>query len=193
MEVLEEDQRLEVADLQVENQILEVTDLQWGHRREEPVRVLRPRDQLKKPSRFTANLAEHNEPLTFKEAMEGPDSEKWKIAINEELESLRKNGTWVEVPKTPDMNIVGSKWVFKIKTTEDKNNPRFKSRLCAKGYTQKKGVDYEEIFSPTTRYDSIRILLALAIEHGCQILQFDVKTAFLHGDLKEILGVGINS
>ena len=62
---------------------------------------------------------------------------------------------------------------------------RFKARLCARGFTQVKGDDYNEIFSPTSRYDSIRVLLSIAARDGLQIEQFDVKTAFLYGELSE--------
>lgn len=62
---------------------------------------------------------------------------------------------------------------------------RYKARLCAKGFNQQQGIDYEEIFSPTARYDTIRVLLSIAARDDLQIMQFDVKTAFLHGDLQE--------
>jgi len=75
--------------------------------------------------------------------------------------------------------------VFKVKGTSSEDNLRYKARLCAKGFTQKPGIDYQEIFSPVVRYESIRTLLAMAAERDLKIEQFDIKTAFLHGDLHE--------
>lgn len=62
---------------------------------------------------------------------------------------------------------------------------RYKARLCAKGCSQKEGFDYDEIFSPVVRYDSVRILLAIAAQENLEIGQFDVKTAFINGQLRE--------
>ena len=72
-----------------------------------------------------------------------------------------------------------------MKPTNNENFPRFKARLCAKGYAQKKDVDYTDTFSPTVRYDLVRILLALAVEKNYKIKQSDVKTAFLNGELQD--------
>lgn len=72
-----------------------------------------------------------------------------------------------------------------MKRTPNGNISRYKSRLCAKGFSQIKGIDYVETFSPTTRYDTIRILLAIATTNDFEITQFDIKTAFLNGNLEE--------
>lgn len=74
--------------------------------------------------------------------------------------------------------------MFKVKETSEKD-VRFKARLCVREFTQKPGIDYEEVFSPVVRYESVRVLLAIATEQDLEIQQFDVKTAFLHGDLTE--------
>ena len=79
-----------------------------------------------------------------------------------------------------------NKWVFRIKT-EPEGKRRFKARLVVKGYSQRKGIDYAEIFSPIVKLSSIRILLSVVASENLHLEQIDVKTTFLHGDLdKEI-------
>ncbi|GKA23616.1 retrovirus-related pol polyprotein from transposon TNT 1-94 [Tanacetum coccineum] len=80
-----------------------------------------------------------------------------------------------------------NKWVYKLKTEEYTPRPRYKARLVVKGFSQKKGIDFDEIFSPVVKMGSIRVVLGLAASLDLEVEQMDVKTAFLHGDLdKEI-------
>jgi hypothetical protein len=88
------------------------------------------------------------------------------------------------VPPPEGSNIVGSKWVPKVKRDANGNVDRHKARLVAQGYSQTQGIDYEEVFSPVARYSSIRTLLALANAHNLEIHQMDVKTAFLNGSIE---------
>ncbi|KAL0832337.1 hypothetical protein ABMA28_001770 [Loxostege sticticalis] len=112
------------------------------------------------------------------------DCELWLKAIKEELEAHHSNNTWSFVDKRNQTTIT-SKWVFDIKRNQDGEVERYKARLCARGFTQIHGLDYKEIFSPTTRYELIRILLSLSAEYNWKIRQLDVKTAFLYGHLDE--------
>ncbi|CAM8981642.1 unnamed protein product [Rhodiola kirilowii] len=69
--------------------------------------------------------------------------------MSEEIESMFNNGTWELVPKPAGVKIIGSKWVFRIKDPNSPTEPpRFKAQLCAKGFTQREGIDYNEIFAP---------------------------------------------
>lgn len=124
------------------------------------------------------------EPQTYDEAVKSSESAKWREAIEDELKSLNENGTWEIVKKPARCNVIGSKWVFKIKNPTGEE-PKFKARLVAKGFSQKSGIDYSETFSPVVRYDSVRTVLSLAAIHNMEITQFDVKTAFLNGNLAE--------
>lgn len=141
--------------------------------------TLRPRRNV-----FEVNLMELDVSVSYNEAINSKDSELWLKAINEELEAHRTNNTWSFVDNENQRTIT-SKWVFNIKRTKDGKVERYKARLCARGFTQIEGIDYNEIFSPTTRYESIRILLSISAEYNWNLRQLDVKTAFLYGDLEE--------
>ena len=80
---------------------------------------------------------------------------------------------------------IGSKWVFKVKYNGAGSVERHNARLDAQGFSQKYGVDYDETFSPVVRFESIRTVIALAVEKGLKLHQMDVNTAFLHGELEE--------
>jgi Reverse transcriptase (RNA-dependent DNA polymerase) len=80
---------------------------------------------------------------------------------------------------------VGCKWIFKIKRDSKGKIERYKVRLVAKGFTQKEDIDFNETFSPVSKKDSIRIVLALVAHYNLELHQMDVKTAFLNGELEE--------
>ncbi|KAL0399859.1 UNVERIFIED_CONTAM: Retrovirus-related Pol polyprotein from transposon TNT 1-94 [Sesamum radiatum] len=147
----------------------------------------RVRRETRIPSRFRdfdlALNVEDLEPLTYEEALGSKNSEQWKQAMNEEMESLRKNNTWVLVPKPKNASVIDCKWLFKIK--QENETTRYKARLVAKGFTQKEGVDYTEIFSPVVKFTTVRILLALVAHHDWELKQMNVKTAFCTVTLKK--------
>ena len=125
------------------------------------------------------------EPQSVEAALSTPEKAKWLEAMEKEMNSLEKNNVWELVELPSGRKHVGSKWVFKVKTDEDGNVERFKARLVAQGFTQKFGTDYDETFCPVVRQESIRTLIALSVQHGLQLHQVDITTAFLNGDLEE--------
>ncbi|KAE8726093.1 hypothetical protein F3Y22_tig00007792pilonHSYRG00021 [Hibiscus syriacus] len=117
---------------------------------------------------------------------EESENDKWMASMVEEIESLNHNRTWELVPLPEGKKPIGCKWVYKKKpAVTEKEGEKFKARLIAKGFSQKKGVDYDEIFSPVVRHTSIRAVLALVASWDLHLEQMDVKTGFLHGDLEE--------
>jgi hypothetical protein len=134
----------------------------------------------------SALIANLREPQTYAEAINDSDHAlEWKAAMESEYESLIKNDTWEVATLPPGRKAIGSKWIYRVKYDSLGKVTKFKARLVAKGYSQIEGIDYGEIFSPVAKYDSIRMILAIAASKNMLIHQMDVKTAFLNGILKE--------
>ena len=129
-------------------------------------------------------ITEKGEPESFQEVQSHKDKQSWLKAMHEEMNSLNKNKTYdlVELPK--GKRVLRNKWVFKLKKDGDKL-VKYKARLVVKGFSQKQGIDFDEIFSPVVKMSSIRVVLGLVASLDLELEQLDVKTAFLHGDLKE--------
>ena len=134
---------------------------------------------------LTAMCSSKNvEPTCFSEAVKHAP---WRTAMNVEFDALLRNGTWSLVPAHPSMNIVGCKWVFKLKHKPDGSIDRHKARLVAKGFNQVPGIDFVDTFSPVVKPITIRTILALAVSCRWSIKQIDIQNAFLHGFLdKEV-------
>ena len=142
----------------------------------------------RRPDRYRVwiNQASYiKEPETVDEALTCSNHEKWKKAMDEEYSSLMSNDVWELVKLPKDERVVSSKWIFKCKIGATGNIDRYKARLVAQGYSQRPGVDYKETFSPVVRFESLRMIAALAAQTNLQLHQMDVKTAFLNGELKE--------
>jgi len=120
-------------------------------------------------------------PKSFVDAWSDPD---WKEAILKEWNCLLKHKTW----KTPSSNasirnVIGCKWIFKIKRNHDGMIVKHKARLVAQGYSQKYGIDYDETYAPVATKRSLRCFLAYAAKHNLYMEQMDIETAFLSGDI----------
>ena len=131
------------------------------------------------------------EPSSYTEAMKSSEKEHWVRAMQEELNSLKQNDVWEIVPTPTDRKLVGCRWVFRIKTDAQGNLTCYKARLVAKGYSQVKGIDYDELFAPVTRYETLRLLLALGTSRRWSHRQLDIKTAFLNGVLHQLIFMDI--
>lgn len=122
------------------------------------------------------------EPTSFTEAEQ---EECWRAAMKEELRSIEDNATWKAVDLPPGHRAIGLKWVFKTKRDEHGNIVKHKARLVAKGYVQKHGIDFDEVFAPVARLESVRMILAVAAHQDWRVHHMDVKAAFLNGELQE--------
>ena len=105
--------------------------------------------------------------------------------MQEEIYAIEKNNTWELTTLLLGQRTIGVKWVYKIKHTANRRIERYNVRLVAKGYKQKYGVDYEEVFALVARLDTVRMLISLAAHHSWKIYQPDVKSTFLNGKLEE--------
>lgn len=123
-----------------------------------------------------------SEPTTLKQAIKDPN---WAEAMQTEIAALHKNQTWDLVDPPKDVNIIGCKWVYKLKYKPDGSVDRYKARLVARGFNQTFGLDYFETFSPVVKAATIRIVLTIALSYRWELRQLDVQNAFLNGDLVE--------
>ena len=141
------------------------------------------KDEVLNVTKYVMNV--DDDPKTYSEAMSSRDSNFWKEAINDEMNSILLNQTWVLTDLPPGAKPIGCKWIFKKKLNTNGSIDKFKARLVAKGYKQRHGVDYFDTYAPVARISSIRCLIALASIHKLVIHQMDAKTAFLNEDLEE--------
>ncbi|GKA75671.1 retrovirus-related pol polyprotein from transposon TNT 1-94 [Tanacetum coccineum] len=135
---------------------------------------------------FFNEFLENVEPKNFKEAVQYPC---WIDAMQEEIHEFERLAVWELVPAPSHSLVIGLKWVYKIKLDEYGEVLKNKARLVAKGYRQEAGIDFEESFAPVARLEAIRLFIANAASQNMTIFQMDVKTAFLNGELNEVVYV----
>jgi hypothetical protein len=128
-------------------------------------------------------------PKTLAEAMKRDDADQWFQAAKDEIQAHIDNGTWEYTQLPPDRKAIGSRWVFKIKRNVDGSIDRYKGRLVAKGYSQRPGIDFDEVFSPTAKWAALRTILAQAALEGAHIESVDISNAYLNGVLDEEIEV----
>uniref|UniRef100_A0AAV1TJ73 Integrase catalytic domain-containing protein n=1 Tax=Peronospora matthiolae TaxID=2874970 RepID=A0AAV1TJ73_9STRA len=138
--------------------------------------------------RASANAVEATdlaEPVTFQDAINGPDQAHWRNAVKAELKSMHLRGVFRAAKLPRGQGAIGTKWVFKIKRKADGSVEKYKARLVAKGFKQKYDIDYTETFSPVVKYVTLRMVIAITKYFDWPLDQVDVVTAFLYGVMKE--------
>ena len=126
-------------------------------------------------------------PCNYVEALKDKDAELWQKVMKSEMQSMYSNQVWDLMEPLEGIKPIGCKWIYKKKRGADGNVETFKAKLVAKWFTQKEGIDYEEIFSPVAMLKSIRILLSIAAHCNYEIWQMDIKTSFLNRHLEECI------
>ena len=160
----------------------------WSKRNLPPRRSTRSSVRPERPfmvSHFCCLSYMEDEPATYEEAVSGEHARQWRRAMDEEMQSLIDNKTYEITSLPTGREAVTCKWVYKVKRDKNGEIDRFKARLVARGFTQKKGIDYEETFSPTPKFTTIRLVIAIAVRQGMALTQMDFTTAFLNGTLDE--------
>jgi transposase InsO family protein len=156
-------------------------------------RVLRDRSTLKKPKHledYTMIVEEFvnqvtEDPATFEDALRSENSAEWKRAMDQEITSLKENQTWILTDLPRGAKAIPCKWVFRLKKNPDGSIDKYKGRLVVKRFSQRHGIDYSETFSPVAKMGTIRSILSIAASEKMHMIQFDVSTAFLYGELEE--------
>ena len=135
-----------------------------------------------------AGEIESDEPQCYHDALTDKDWDLWNASMSEEFHSLKKNRTWDLVDRPKDRNVITCRWLYKVKPgIPGVEKKQHKSRLVARGFTQREGIDYEEVFAPVVKHISIRILTSIVVTKDLELEQMDVKTVFLHGNLEQEL------
>jgi len=123
------------------------------------------------------------EPKTLADAMSRPDAESWIAAALAEIEAHLTNGTWELAQLPPGRRAIGSRWVFKLKRKPDGSVDKYKGRIVAQGFSQVRGIHYNEVFASTARMAAMRTVIAIAAAEDLELHSVDVSTAFLNGEI----------
>ncbi|MBW0497876.1 hypothetical protein O181_037591 [Austropuccinia psidii MF-1] len=130
-------------------------------------------------------------PRTYRLALQCENKDKWINAIAKELSAMNELEVWDIIDLRSDYKLVGTTWVFKVKKNHLHQDLEYKARLCAQGFTQTPGVDFEKTYAPTGRLNSLRALIAHSCTNGLDFHQIDVKSAFLNAPLIETVYLSI--
>lgn len=109
----------------------------------------------------------------------------WRNAMREEIDSIEKNGTGKLIDLPTQKKSIGVRWVFKQKLKLDGSIPKHKARLVTKGFLQRQGFDFIEVFAPITQIETIQLVIVVACARCWPLFQLNVKSTFLHGPLEK--------
>jgi hypothetical protein len=146
-------------------------------------RILKYEKFLAKNKEVAGLMYHIPDPNSYKEAMRTQEKEEWKKAMDEEMTVLEKRRVGEEVKRPDNRRVLSGRWVYKAKVKKDGTIERRKARYCAKGFNQIPGEDFEEVYAPVARLESLRTLLSISVQRGYSLRQLDIKSAFLYGDI----------
>ncbi|KAL2246201.1 UNVERIFIED_CONTAM: Retrovirus-related Pol polyprotein from transposon TNT 1-94 [Sesamum indicum] len=136
------------------------------------------------PSLYYFLLSDCGEPECYAEAVNDAHKSKWELVMNDEMNSLKKNDTWEFCQLPKGKKALQNRWVYRVKDESD-GKKQYKARLIVKGFQQRYGIDFIDVFTPVVKLTTIRLVLSMVATENLELQQMDVKTAFLHGDLEE--------
>ena len=152
---------------------------------------LKREERSRNPPQIFGQSYSHNsiylpkDPESYSEAISSSENDKWKEAMQIELKCLEETETWNLVERPSHKNVIPGKWVYKVKTKSDGSLEKFKAPYVAKGFKQIEGIDCSETFAPTSKPETFRRILSLAAKEKFTLRQMDVKSAYLHPEIKE--------
>lgn len=175
-----------------DDESIEQSDDNDQHEHDDGVNAQVPRRSTRKnkgvpPVRLKDYICAVVEPKTLAQALSSDQKSKWIAAMDDEMKSLAKNETWNLCELPPERTAIGSKWVYKAKTDASGKICRYKARLVAQGFSQKYGIDYDQVFAPVVKQTTFRILMSMASVEKMCVKHLDAKTAFLNGKLRETI------
>ena len=168
--------------------LLDFAPMEQGHEQSQPRRNNHekvPHRRFKIEGESFIIAYDEEEQKTIEQTLSGPTFKEWIKDMEEEINSMKSNKVWDFVDLPPGRKNIENKWVLGIKSKANETIDIYKSRLVVKGYTQQKGIDYGEAFSPVVRFASVRLILALVARMDLELYQMDIKLAFLNGELDE--------
>ncbi|KAJ6047020.1 uncharacterized protein N7446_011854 [Penicillium canescens] len=171
-------QRYPELQLELDNPVHEVQQGALDHHPEMKIQNIIPTLLT-----VAAEETEPSEPKNLHQAKNDTSWLEWKIAMLEEVNSLKQNKTWELVDSPKDRRVLSGKWVFKLKRGPHGEVLRHKSRWVVRGFTQEDGIDYDETFASVVKPMSYKALFAIGAALDFEIEQMDVKTAFLYGHI----------
>lgn len=123
---------------------------------------------------------DHTEPTSGFQALSNAN---WTVAMHEEFLALQNNKTWTLIPLTDQMDIIGNKWIFKLKRILDGSTNRYNAGLVIKSFYKNPKIDFKETFSRVIKPSAIRRILSIVIYWGWMLRQIDIKKVVLNGTL----------
>jgi len=132
------------------------------------------------------------EPITYKQAVKSPLCDKWKMAMKDEIQSLKDNNTWDIVNVLSDQHVLKGRWVYKVKRDAHGQVSRYKARWVVKGYKQQFDIDYDQIFVSVIKLQMYKTLFALTAHYDLEVNQMNVTTVFLYDSIDQVIYVELS-
>jgi hypothetical protein len=125
------------------------------------------------------------EPKTYNKVMASPDTVEWLTVCEDKTCTWKNLDVYNIIPQPKGWKVIRSKWVFHVKCGPDGSIQKYKACIITQGFTQVKGIDFNQMFAPVTKFSSLHTIFALAAEQNLEVYQMDIKAAYLNAHLEE--------